>query len=469
MAPSAQNNKQVASDSEVDVEKGRSSQLLTPYPDYQATYRIETLAAAGSQRRRKARFLHAFGFSVFLVLFLHFTAKDISRFVRTFGSRGRDIATMPWTDDPDACVRTADWIFDVDTTAFPHHFHHAAEAAFHLPVSSDLLYLVSRGTASLAHGSVEIIDSGEPTSDVVEVDVKAFYNDIHDLQQLVKVCLLQPEEGNNGVGIFAPMHLDYPQHHQIQFQLTVRLPRPSDHSLLSIKKFETYLPFFRHQVGDLKDSVLFDSISLKSSNMPMSVDSLAAHRGELYTSNAPIEGSFNSSTMLDLRTSNSPIKAGIGLLNGDDGSFTRVNMKTSNGPIATNISLYSTSEAATGGAFGVDIATSNSPLYIGYLEAPLDHILQMTARTSNSPVRTTLHNTYEGSFQLVSSPFFRPTVHSNPGTEDPAHHGRHRSVETNSIGKAEVRGVTRWVPSERQKELGWVNISTSNLGVDLIL
>lgn len=83
MAPSAQNNKQVASDSEVDVEKGRSSQLLTPYPDYQATYRIETLAAAGSQRRRKARFLHAFGFSVFLVLFLHFTAKDISRFVRT--------------------------------------------------------------------------------------------------------------------------------------------------------------------------------------------------------------------------------------------------------------------------------------------------------------------------------------------------------------------------------------------------
>lgn len=107
-------------------------------------------------------------------------------------------------DDPEACVQAAAWSYDPDSLNVNRlqTFQHVAMTSFELPIPSDLLYLVARGNKFIANGSVELTDSGTINSGGVQVNILAFYNDIEDLQELVKVCLLRPEEGKTGVGIF---------------------------------------------------------------------------------------------------------------------------------------------------------------------------------------------------------------------------------------------------------------------------
>ena len=54
---------------------------------------------------------------------------------------------------------------------------------------------------ALSHGLIEVTDSGDPNSDVVKVDVHLKYHD-EAVPRLAKVCLLQKEDNQNGVGIF---------------------------------------------------------------------------------------------------------------------------------------------------------------------------------------------------------------------------------------------------------------------------
>lgn len=101
---------------------------------------------------------------------------------------------------PDDCT-FADWEFDPEGIS-PAHFEHAAQTSFDLPLDSDELFFVSRGTSNFANGFITITDDGEPGSDVVKVDIVGYYNSQHHFQELTKVCALSPEDGKNGVGIF---------------------------------------------------------------------------------------------------------------------------------------------------------------------------------------------------------------------------------------------------------------------------
>lgn len=107
---------------------------------------------------------------------------------------------MTRLDDPKTSIATAAW--SLDSGRSTHHLHHSAVVSFDLPLSSDLLYLIARGAGSLISGEVNIVDSGDTGSDVVKVDITAFYKNQKDLQELVQVCLLQPEKGKTGVGFF---------------------------------------------------------------------------------------------------------------------------------------------------------------------------------------------------------------------------------------------------------------------------
>ncbi|KZT03912.1 uncharacterized protein LAESUDRAFT_658842 [Laetiporus sulphureus 93-53] len=375
---------------------------------------------------------------------------------------------------PDSCTQPAQWTFDPDTPPPPHGFAHVAEASFDLPVSSDVLFFESRGTAALAHGSIEFTDTGDVGSDTAKVEIMAYFNDVDEFVELTKVCLLQPEEGKNGIGIFAPHHWAGHHHHRgIQYELKVHLPPAEDGSLRQLKTLNTNLPMFVHYAGALSNSFKFDKVLFTTSNVPVHVQSLWSDILNVRTSNAPIEGSFNSSTYIELDTSNSPIRANVALYNGQNvnSPVTGLQMRTSNSPIGANISLYSTLPSGTGGNFTARISTSNSPLSISYPYSPVDHRLHMHARTSNGPAHVQLHPTYEGTFRLISSGFLgRPTVHADPAVEDPAGRGRTRSVDYRSAGGRVAEGIVRWLPSDRNEtELGDVQISTSQLGLDLFL
>ncbi|PCH35700.1 hypothetical protein WOLCODRAFT_140032 [Wolfiporia cocos MD-104 SS10] len=452
---------------------------LSPFPGYQATYRVETpllatesgTPARSCRRRRIVRCLHATVLSLIFITLVPAFIHDIQRFARAFHNLiGGEHAPMQvpaqGVDVPPYCVQEAEWTFDPNTHRQLHGFRHVADASFALPTSSDLLFFTAHGSGALAHGNIQIVASDNIDPETVQVDVSAYYNDVDDLVELTKVCLLQPEEGHNGVGIYAPVHWsDRHNRRRVMFEIIVQIPSHS-----SIKKLDTMLPLFAHFIDNLKDHVFFDTISLHTSNMPIQVKALAATLASATTSNSPIEGSFNTSEALVLRTSNSPVRIHAGLLNNEDnyGSHTSLDLKTSNGPVTANISLYSTSGSNTGGVFDVGIYTSNSPMHIAFLDAPVDHLLTMRAHTTNGPVLAALHETYEGTFSLRSSAFFRPTIQVDRSVEDPAGKGRQRVVDVRTLGRGFADGRVLWTPSERQN-VGSVEVSTSNMGLDLRL
>lgn len=56
----------------------------------------------------------------------------------------------------------------------------------------------------------------------------------------------------------------------MQFDITVRLPRHSNVAPLKIAAFESNLPEFSHHLRDLGDHVLFESLKLQSTNAHIS-------------------------------------------------------------------------------------------------------------------------------------------------------------------------------------------------------
>jgi len=469
MPSSEQVHNQVPPNVGADIEKGGSTPRLAPYPSYQATYCVQeaplVAAPRSGARRARVRFLHAFILAA--LLFFLLPLKGLRRARQAmfhWRGNGDHYAMSPGLDRP--CGLPASWTFDPEDRIPQDHFAHIAETSFELPVASEAFSFLARG--SLINGIIDI-DAEDTGSDVVKVDILGSYNDVDDFLQLTRVCQFEPMNGRNGVGIFGPEHWSGPQtRFRARFDVRVRLPA-SRASPLTIKNFETDVSNFGQKIGDIANSVVFEHVNLKGSNMPIIVKSLVGEIASLRTSNGPIEGSFNTSTVLDIHTSNAPITVDVGLFHTDGHPSPKVSLKTSNGPIGTNLSLYTTSDSGIGGVFEADIHTSNSPLGIKLVQAPVDHTLHMKAHTSNSPVRAALHPTFEGTFRLSSSRFFRPTVHTNSSIEDPAGKDRRRSVDIKTIGSPVVEGLVRWLPAEREQHLGHVEISTSNLGLDLSL
>ncbi|KAH9833578.1 uncharacterized protein C8Q71DRAFT_712850 [Rhodofomes roseus] len=369
---------------------------------------------------------------------------------------------------PEDCT-LAEWEFDPEGVLPVNHFEHVAETSFELPLDSEELFFVSHGSSNMANGVIEISNSGEPGADSVKVDVLGYFNSQHHFEELTKVCQLRPDDGKDGVGIFAPRQWNGHDHrHRMQFRIHVRLPPSSDGSVVTVNKLRTELPTFVHHVGDLKDTIHFKELSLSTRNTPVHVHSVVAGVASVRSTNGIIDGHFNTSHTLDLQTSNGPISVVLGLFNDNAGEVTKARLQTTNGPINTNVSLFSTTSSGTGGLFDVDTHSSNSPVRVVLPYAPAEHVLTLAARTSNSPVDLVLHPAFEGSFALHGSRWISPQVHVDDGVVDPAGRGRRRQVQVNRISGADVSGSVAWLPA-KQREYGSVVASTSNMGVALYL
>ncbi|EPT02472.1 hypothetical protein FOMPIDRAFT_1118373 [Fomitopsis schrenkii] len=369
---------------------------------------------------------------------------------------------------PDDCT-LADWEFDPDGVSPVHHFEHVAQTSFDLPLDSDELFFVSHGTSNFANGFITITDDGEPGSDIVKVDVLGYYNSQHHFEELTKVCKLNPDDGKNGVGIFAPHRWSghHDNRHRTQFSIIVRIPPSTDGSRTTVSKLTTDLAIFVHNVGDLKHTVHFNELSLSTTNTPIHVDSVVADAAYAHSTNGIISGHFNTSDSLILETTNGPITAVIGLFN-DHSTATKARLHTTNGPISANVSLFATTDSSTGGLFDVSTTSTNSPVRVTFPHAPVDHVLTLAARTTNSPLDLVLHPAFEGAFALHGARWFAPRVQVSEDVADPADRGRRRDVSFRQVQRGEVSGVVRWVPAE-ERELGLVTAETSNMVISLYL
>ena len=100
---------------------------------------------------------------------------------------------------PHDCVEVVAW----DQAASSGDYSHVAQASVDLPVSSDLLYLVSHGY--LSHGTVQFVATDSQDSHVASIDVTYHY-DNDELSDVLKVCRLHRAVEKNGVGIFVRLN-----------------------------------------------------------------------------------------------------------------------------------------------------------------------------------------------------------------------------------------------------------------------
>ncbi|KAG9227349.1 hypothetical protein CCMSSC00406_0004112 [Pleurotus cornucopiae] len=334
---------------------------------------------------------------------------------------------------------------------FPLH----ATTTFDVPYDLDTMLFLARGPA----GGIFTVVSSDEIRDAARVDVVVSYFR-EEFRDRAKVCRIERGESTAGVGIFAPKwDTRSPSREQrLDFSVVVTLPANSRTKPLEIKNFEADMPLFGLSAEHLQDSVTFANITLVSSEMFITAQLLVTENallktsngpisGTIYspdlrliTANAPISGTFNATKSLHLITSNAAIHADIGLTNDGDHSTDAV-LKTSNGPIRSFISLLRDKECSSGGIYSIKTTTSNAALGVDFPTAPVNSTLSLDSKTSNAPATVSLHPTYEGRFDLLSS-LFTPVLEKS-SADDPSGRGRERTIESHS-SRGVLSGRVQW-------------------------
>ncbi|KAJ6605962.1 hypothetical protein B0H10DRAFT_2075369 [Mycena sp. CBHHK59/15] len=356
-----------------------------------------------------------------------------------------------------------------------------AEAEFELPLDSASIVLLARqGSSWFPHwmstsmsGKLEIA-----TSPDLQYVARVIFSSPHGRLDYagVSACLISRGEGETGVGIFTPN--SWTGFGSASYNVRLIFPESSNSSSsLRLKGLVTDLPNFSHDVGNLKDiefktvsfktsnshvhvqSLFADHATLSTSNGAISANSLVARDITLRTSNAGISGSFNVTGSLDLHTSNAPIAVRVGLESRGRASPARLTMRTSNNRLQSDISLASPQRR--GGSFGVTATTSNGRLDMRFLESPRDAALDVTARTSNSPAALALHSAYEGAFAADTSNAPASVRRLHAGEEEK----EGRVMEVEQVRRQSVRGVAYW--EKGHMDYGMVRLRASNSPVVL--
>ncbi|KAF4598791.1 hypothetical protein EYR38_007199 [Pleurotus pulmonarius] len=441
---------------------------------------VNPLAHGYSARRR---FFKAFLVAILIWALIGMFVRSVAELAYWNSRHGRYTTQAIWPDDfavpagidTHRCV--ADWQeVPSGLPLFPSH----ATTSFDVPYDIDTMLFLARGPAG---GTFTVVSSDE-VRDTARVVVVVSYHH-QEFRDRAKVCRIKRGESTAGVGIFTPRwnYSTYPREHGLAFSVLVSLPASSLKKPLEIKNFEADMPLFGISTANLHDSVAFTNISLISSQMHITAQSLVANNALLKTSNAPISGTiyspnslqlvtsngaitgtFNASKSLHLITSNALIQADIGLTNEGERP-TKALVKTSNGQIRSSISLLKDTEGSSGGVYDVEAFTSNAPLDINFPTAPVDSTLSLDAKTSNGGAEVSLHPTYEGRFELVSS-LFAPSVEKS-AVSDPSGRGRERTIQYTSLNKGILSGNVQWTGSDESD--GRVLVKSSNAKVTLKL
>ncbi|KAJ2918285.1 hypothetical protein MD484_g2129, partial [Candolleomyces efflorescens] len=346
----------------------------------------------------------------------------------------------------------------------PSAYPFMSKASFELPISSDSLYLLSRG--AYASGSVDILTSTAQKQDSAAVHVSVYYHR-QEIRDRVKLCKVSRSVGENGVGIFTPRYIDrhYPRD-QVYFETVIMLPQSTrSRSPLRIKNLETDVVNTFHRVHAIAEHVVFDNISLAGSNAHISSSDLAADIASVQTSNGAILGTFNASKELSLVTSNGQVKVDVHLDNDLSSTPSKLYIETSNAPLEANINLHASASRAKSHypQYKVDTKTSNGKLDVYFQTSPSDSTLYYKGDTSNGPANVQLHSAYQGTFKVsTSSSWIRPELRVRENVPDPSGRERKREVQYTGLYKGELTGSVKWVGERDDKELEKGTVEVEN-------
>ncbi|KAJ7510499.1 hypothetical protein B0H11DRAFT_1959357 [Mycena galericulata] len=301
-----------------------------------------------------------------------------------------------------------------------------------------------------------------------------------------KICLVDRKDGESGVGIFTPKYWrSRSRSDRLYFEVVLTLPEGT--SPLYINRLATYVSNFSHDLDSLKDIINFGEITLKgsngkihartigaenatftTSNAAVSADYLLAQRTLVRTSNAAVSGQYFATDSIDLITSNGAIRADVALNASDSKETKRLTMRTSNHAIQSTIDLATSS--GSGGSFSVKVYTSNGLLAPRLASAPLDSVLALDARTSNSRAVVTLPSTYEGDL-AVSTSNAVPAINFDSHKQDPRCNdqpdceSRKRVLDSRVVTKGRAAGSVYWDRENRHR--GRVTVQTANAAASI--
>lgn len=340
---------------------------------------------------------------------------------------------------------------------------------FDLPVDAKSLFVVSRG--SLSSGIVRVHQSSHVKD--LKVSVVVHYHRKEALER-AKVCQMDRKNGGKGVAISTPFRLFPPrQKNRLFFVVDVTFPSPSlSHEIRHVPSFTLDFPRFALDVDNLL-GYSFRSLVLKSTNRPVSVNSVMGETVIAEGKNGKIEGSFNVTRLLKLYTTNSPINVSLHAHNDLPKKPTVVSLKSYNGLLQSDISLSTSSSSGMGGHFRVYTHTSNAVLNVSFSASPPDSQLVFHGSTRNAPARVALDPAFEGGLFLRTTQFY-PTLHVTPGVKDPTGQGRQRKVNDRVMAGRAVIGNVSWLPHGKHPQLemeraGWASVSSRNAPVTLVL
>ncbi|KAJ3872386.1 hypothetical protein F5051DRAFT_361660 [Lentinula edodes] len=276
-------------------------------------------------------------------------------------------------------------------------------------------------------------------------------------------------ENQYGIGILTrpPPGFEMSYQFYANIKVVVTLPRPQLAAILQLKNFETDLPMYSHLIDNLASTVYFRTISLRTCNTPIRVESIGTGKASFETSNAPIEGLFATHTSLKIVTSNSHIRASVFLQSNDATSFSELTMRSSNGPINASIILGAPTSTISerGGNFSINASTQLGPLSLIFPSAPPSCNIHLQGSTSLGPADITLPKTYEGAFKVQTSLGLAFAGFGNRMERVERVHGAHRRLLFEQDGAVEKKGSV--CSSDEGRWRGEVKIMTSMAPVTL--
>ncbi|KAG8930164.1 hypothetical protein FRC03_006468 [Tulasnella sp. 419] len=351
---------------------------------------------------------------------------------------------------------------ELETFVFPPY---SSRMTMELDSEAPLLYFLARG--SLAWGKIRILTEEvarkSESNPKVRIDIDVRYWSLI-ARNRANICILSKDEGAQGVGIYTPQRWPhkFDDVEKLLFTITVTIPI-SGVTPIPLSSLETYLPLFKHEIGNLDGKVTFSSLNLKASNAVVVAQSLQVNHLVIQTSNAPISGFFNVTDLITLSTSNGAIDADVDLRSEDQHSPTELNFRTSNARISTAVALHSTKNSrlqSRGGWFNLRVSTSNGRLNVTVPTAPITSHLNIVASTTNGGSLVDLPSAFEGSFALSTSNGALNVADEDP--EDPTGQGLKRSIELDRVVRGHVSGRVWWGDAKDHRELGTVRVRTTN-------
>ncbi|KAJ7647891.1 hypothetical protein FB45DRAFT_894691 [Roridomyces roridus] len=390
-----------------------------------------------------------------------------------------DYPTVPGVS-ADHCVTS--WPSEEKNNGMFASFPYSVNVSFDIPLPTETLLLLSQG--SLSNGNLQVTTSPN-IKDSAHVQVVVNYHR-KAIRDQAKICLVQREKGEEGVGIFTPRwqsdHADS-RTERLLFDVVLTLPRSS--SGLYINRLHTDVNNFEQDLESLKDIIKFGHLDLKGTNGRIHAKTLSAEQATLtttnavisadylvswtttaHTTNALITGSFKSQESVNLKTTNGPIRAQVEIEAGSSTGTKKVSLQTTNDPIDVGIVL--TTQSGSGGDLSVTASTTSGHLTASIQSLPIDAALAFTGTTTNSGAMLKLPSTFDGDFD-VRTTNAAATVHRvNPHERDPASKDRVRTIQSSpNSRKTRATGSVFWGPKNTRR--GKAVLRTTNGAADIYL